>query len=85
MSEFLLPKVHIDALLTAALAWEGKEYERYRFRRRSAENPAVRTQVVLSPETADELGRILWGQNFDMAACRAPVRSPGRSKIGTSS
>ncbi|GAA1312527.1 hypothetical protein Psi02_77000 [Planotetraspora silvatica] len=68
MSEFLLPKIHIDALLTAALAWEGEEYARYRFDRRSAENPAVLERVVLSLETADDLGRILWGQNFDMAA-----------------
>jgi hypothetical protein len=67
MSEFL-PKVHIDALLTAALAWAGEEYERPRFYRISAENPSVREGVVLSLATADEFGRMLWGQNFDMAA-----------------
>ena len=58
MSQNFLPKVHIDALVTAALHWA--EPESFRYRRLM-----TMSMKTLTPANADQVGEMLWRANWD--------------------
>jgi predicted NAD-dependent protein-ADP-ribosyltransferase YbiA (DUF1768 family) len=70
MSEFLVTKVHIDALMTAALHWSEayvgpEQYRRFRYLDPVPADPCRISMKALTPETADEVGRTVWRHNFN--------------------
>lgn len=60
MSAAFLPKVHIDAMLTAALRWSEPQPFKYR---RLGEGRLLE----LSHMNADEVGTMLWRANYEAA------------------
>ncbi|GAA2736292.1 hypothetical protein [Actinocorallia aurantiaca] len=70
MSEILVERAHIDALLTAAVEWGEREpeYARFSFDRQSPDGSSgvPHSQVKLTGENASELGREIWLFHFEM-------------------
>ncbi len=60
MSAYVLPKVHIDALLTAALQW-GTQHNPGGFGYR---RPRTTLMQYLTRDNADDVGRMLWEANW---------------------
>ena len=58
MSANLLPKVHIDALVTAALHWADPDGFRYR-------RLLTMRMLTLTTANADQVGEMLWRANYD--------------------
>jgi len=70
MSEMDLGKTHIDALMTAALAWSetfvgDEDHRRFRYVDPFPESPTYGRTRTLSEDTADQVGRALRTWNFE--------------------
>ncbi|MDF2145345.1 hypothetical protein [Knoellia sp. p5-6-4] len=61
MGEVLLPKVHIDYLVTVALAWP-RPWGPFDFAGPEGVN------LVVTPDTATAVGDLLWRANYEWAA-----------------
>jgi len=70
MSEILVERAHIDALLTAAVKWGEREPEYARFsfcgERPDGDGGVPRSPASLTTENASELGREIWLFHFEM-------------------